>query len=75
MRRLPDYPELEPMALATGWWRYSESRTAERELRYRESARGLRGVVLTLGGIAQRVLGRRNWKPPRVDGRKYVVEV
>ena len=74
MRKLPDFPELEPMALATGWWRYSEARTADRELQYREGARSLRGVLFTLLGIVQRLTGRRNWKPRRVDGRKYVVE-
>lgn len=75
MKALRPFPELEPLALATGWWRYSNVRTAERETQYRESARGVWGVLLVLQGLVYRVVhGRRRWKPPRVDGKQYVVD-
>lgn len=76
-RTFPDacYPEIERLALSTGWWRYSQQRTAQREEAYRESARGLRGVWEVLQGMAQRVVyGRRGWKPQRINGRVYIVE-
>lgn len=62
------------MALNTGWWRYSEARTEQRDEGYTESARGLRRVVVTLQNVALAVMGRRRWKPPRISAGKYTVE-
>ena len=81
MKPLPDlalapFPELERAAFNTGWWKYSETRTAERAEQYRESARGVGRVLLALRAIGQRIIhGPRRWKPARVDGKRYVVEV
>lgn len=69
------FPEIEPVAFGRGWWRYSEARTAEREERYRESARGLGRVAQIAQNIARRVVyGRRRWKPSRISAKTYMVE-
>lgn len=80
MKSLPEFdfapvPEMEPVAFGRGWWRYSEARTAEREERYRESARGLGRVAQIVQNVARRVVyGRRCWKPARISAKTYMVE-
>jgi hypothetical protein len=71
----PPYPELERAQFWSGWWKYSESRTAQRDADYTENAQNLMRLERGVMGVVYRLLyGTRRWKPARISAKQYHVE-